>query len=72
MASEKSVEIQVKTVEKGMETIVKLIKENQKRLEDLLRANSEVIKKIDNVMSSIEDENANADLNKVEETYKRN
>ena len=94
MAGEKPVEIQVKTLEKGIGTIVKAfkefkangaledkvdkeyneevkeIKENQKKLEDLLRAYSKEIKKIDNVISSIKDENAKADLHKVEETNK--
>ena len=46
------------------------MKETQKKLGDLLRANSEEIKKIDNVLSSIKDENAKADLKKVEETNK--
>jgi hypothetical protein len=95
MSGEKSLEIQVKTLEKGMGTLVKAfknlkasvqaledkvdnkhneeikgIRENQKMLEDLLKANSESIKKIDNEILEMKNENGNASRTKAEKKNK--
>ena len=92
MAGEKSLEVQVQTLEKGMGTLVrafkelkasvkaledkmenkyneeiKEIKENQEMLGNLLEANSEAIKKVDNIILAMNNENPNADQKKTEE-----
>ena len=95
MASEKSLELQVQTLEKGMGTLVrafkelkasvraledkmenkyneeiKEIKENQEMLGNLLEANSKAIKKVDNIILTMNNENPNADQKKPEEKNK--
>ena len=75
MASENSLEFQVKSIEKGMGTLVKAledkldnkfndeikhIKKNQKLLEDLMKSNSDAQKVVKNVILGLQKENQNA------------